>query len=45
MQKESLKTNPASIAEHIFLALDLEEVVSLLNALTQGRYENIQTKK
>jgi hypothetical protein len=45
MQKERIKTNPVSLVEHIFLVLELEEVVALLNALTQGRYENIQTTK
>lgn len=45
MQKERMKTNPSSMAEHIFLTLELEEVVALLNALTQGRYENIQITK
>jgi hypothetical protein len=45
MQKERIKTNPVSLVEDIFLVLELEEVVALLNALTQGRYENIQTTK
>ena len=39
MQKERSKTHPLSIEKAIFLELELEEVLALLNAQTQGRYE------